>query len=131
MVLYTPTENEVYMSKEQINYFRKRLIEWRDELVAGSREIFSALKEGDFRKPDLIDLGSMQAEKERLLKTRNQQNQMISRIEHALCRIKDGTYGYCEATGEEIGLNRLLVMPLATLSVDAQERLERKGRTYH
>ena len=131
MARYTPTENEDYMSQKQINYFRKRLLDWREELLIGSQDLFVSLKETDLKRPDLVDLGSIQAEKERLLNTRNKQSQMIAKIEHALERINNGTYGYCEVTGEEIGLNRLMVMPLATHCIEAQEQIERCRRLYH
>jgi len=119
--------NEEYMSEQHLSYFRRRLLEWRAELVAASLMARADLKEEQLRKPDPVDCGTLQAEKERSLSATNRQDLLVVRIDHALRRISQGTYGYCEMTGERIGLRRLAVLPLANLSIDAQEQLERGG----
>lgn len=131
MARYIPTEQEEYMNTTQLRYFKNRLLSWRDALLDGSRGISAELQELDQKHPDLVDLGSHQAEKSRRLAERARQTRLIDQIEHALRRIEQGNYGYCEATGEEIGLGRLLVMPLANLSVEAQEQLERELNRLH
>ena len=119
--------DEEYMSEQHLSYFRQRLLEWRAELVAASLMARTDLKEEQLRKPDPVDCGTLQAEKERSLNATNRQDLLVARIDHALRRIRQGTYGYCEMTGERIGLRRLAVLPLANLSIDAQEQLERGG----
>jgi DnaK suppressor protein len=117
--------DEEYMNERHLSYFRQRLLDWRAELVAGSLMVIAELKEEQLRKPDPVDCGTLQAEKERSLSAAKRQDLLVARIDHALRRIKQGTYGYCEMTGERIGLRRLAVLPLANLSIDAQEQLER------
>lgn len=128
---YSPSEDEGYMSGRQLKYFQSCLLCWREELLQASWEMFIALKEKEIRNPDFVDVGSIQAESERSLSAHNRRNTLLVDIEHALGRIKDGTYGYCEMSGEEIGIKRLMVMPLATLSIEAKQRLERMRSVYN
>ena len=129
--LYTPSDGEEYMNFRQVAYFQEILVNWRNQLLAGTRVFFSELQNSEQRRPDVIDLGAMQAEKERSFGTRRQQSRTLAQIDRALEKIDNGTYGYCEATGEEIGLARLMVMPFATLCVEAQEQLERGRKMFH
>lgn len=122
---YHPSEDEEYMNPTQLNYFQNCLLTWRRELLQASMDIFSELRENQYRNADPLDVGSQYAESERSLIARNTRNSCIKDIDNALRRIKDGTYGFCEMTGNEIGLKRLAVMPLATLCVEAQQHLER------
>lgn len=129
--LYIPSDGEEYMNFRQIAYFQEILVNWRDQLIAGTRGFISDLQDSEHRRPDVIDLGSMQAEKERSFGARRQQSRILDQIDRALEKIDNGTYGYCEATGEKIGLARLMVMPFAVLSVEAQEQLERSMKKFH
>ena len=119
-----------YMTAAHLELFKNRLITWRDELIGASNSIMNNLKEVDLRKPDPVDCSSLHAEKELNLLTRSRNVRLILQIEHALRRIDLGDYGYCEVTGEKIGLKRLEIMPLTTLSIEAQEKMERAGGTY-
>lgn len=119
--------DEAYMNEQHLSYFRQLLLDWRAELVAASLMARADLKDEQLRKPDPIDCGTLQAEKERSLSATKRHDQLVARIDQALRRINQGTYGYCEMTGERIGLRRLAVLPLANLSIDAQEQLERSG----
>ncbi len=119
--------DEEYMTEQHLSYFQKRLLDWRAELVAASRTARADLKDEQLCKPDPVDCGTLQAAKERSLSATKRQDLLVARIDHALRRIGQGTYGYCEMTGEPIGLRRLAVLPLANLSIDAQEQLERGG----
>lgn len=119
------TESD-YLTPEQIEYFTCKLHSWRKELMGVSEDIMLEFKEAGLREPDPIDYGAMHAEKERGLMTKSRNNQLITRIEHALHRLKQGEFGYCEMTGEKIGIERLMAMPIATLSVEAQEMIERQ-----
>jgi DnaK suppressor protein len=121
---------EEYMNEQHLSYFRQRLLDWRAELVAASLMAFAELKEEQLRKPDPVDCGTLQAAKERSLSATKRQELLVAKIDHALRRISQGTYGYCEMTGERIGLRRLAVLPLANLSIDAQERLERGAQVF-
>lgn len=123
--VYQPSEGEEYMNPAQLKYFQNCLLSWRRELLQASEEIISDLKDNQYRNADPVDTGSLYAENERSLIARNNRTRLIKDIDKALRRIEDGTYGYCEMTGDEIGLKRLAVIPLATLSVEAQQRLER------
>ena len=118
---------EEYMSQGQLEFFKNKLLGWRQELIFVSNEIMQDLKEEKLRESDPVDCGSLQAEKERSIRTKTRNSQLIEQIEHALHRINRGVFGYCEMTGEEIGLERLMAMPLATLSIEAQEIIERRG----
>src|SRR5665213_2988873 len=123
---YQPAESERYMSVKQLEYFRQKLITWREELLAESRETINNLKEENWREPDLADRASLETEASVELRTRNRYLKLIGKIDSALKRIEDGSYGFCEETGEPIGLKRLDARPIATLSIEAQERHERR-----
>jgi len=122
---YRPTEDEEYMNHNQLVYFKMHLLQWRTELVASSRTFVQTLKELDTRKPDPIDQSSANSEMALDFQTRSHQHRLVKQIDYALSRIAEGEYGYCEITGEEIGLRRLLARPVATMCVEVQERYER------
>lgn len=126
---YRNNPEKEYMSEAHLQFFKEKLIRWRDELTGKSTSILNDLKELDMRTPDPVDCGSLYAEKERNLITTSRNSQLIQQIEHALGRIRNKEYGYCEITGEKIGMKRLEIMPLARLSIEAQEELERGSLT--
>jgi len=121
---YRPTEKEEYMSAKQLEYFRQKLVTWRDELIEESRETISNLREEVRDVGDEAERATRETENSLELRTRDRYRKLIRKIEQALARVEDGTYGYCEETGEEIGLARLEARPIATLCLDAQERWE-------
>ena len=121
---YTPSDNEEYMNPKQIEYFRQKLTVWRDELVEESRETISNLQSEVRDLGDEAERATRETENSLELRTRDRYRKLINKINKTLTRIDDGDYGYCEETGEEIGLNRLEARPIATLCLDAQERWE-------
>ena len=127
---YQPVESEKYMNAKQVEYFRQKLVTWRDELLAESQETINNLKEENWREPDLSDRASLETEAGVELRTRNRYLKLIGKIDAALKRLEDGTYGYCEETGEPIGLKRLEARPIATMTIEAQERHERMEKQY-
>ena len=127
---YRPSEDEVFMSERHRNYFRRKLIDWRDELLRESRETLTTLQSENENHPDLADRASSETDRAIELRARDRQRKLISKINAALARLDDGSYGYCEETGDPIGLRRLDARPIATLSVEAQERHERRERVY-
>ena len=127
---YRPSEDEEFMNPMQLEYFRQKLLRWRAELLAESSETLQHLKEESLLKPDLTDRASLETERAIELRTRDRERKLISKIDSALLRIEDGSYGFCEETDEPIGLRRLEARPIATLSLDAQERHERMERTH-
>ena len=127
---YKPSEKEEYMNPMQLEYFRQKLVREREELLSKSKETLDNLKEGGLNAPDLNDRASNEAEKALELRTRDRMRKLIKKIEQALGRIDNGTYGYCEETGEPIGLARLEARPVTTLSIEAQERHERLEKTH-
>ncbi len=127
---YHPSEDEEFMNPRQLEYFRQKLLRWRAELLAESSETLQHLKEESLLKPDITDRASLETERAIELRTRDRERKLISKIDAALARIADGSYGYCEETNEPIGLRRLDARPTATLSLDAQERHERMERTH-
>jgi DnaK suppressor protein len=127
---YHPSEDEAFMNPRQLEYFRQKLLRWRAELLAESSETLQHLKEESLLKPDITDRASLETERAIELRTRDRERKLIAKIDEALERIKDGSYGYCEETNEPIGLRRLEARPTATLSLDAQERHERMERTH-
>ncbi len=127
---YQPVESEKYMNAKQLAYFRQKLLVWRDELLAESQETINNLKEENWREPDLSDRASLETEAGVELRTRNRYLKLISKIDAALKRIEDGTYGFCEETGEPIGIKRLEARPIATMTIEAQERHERMEKQY-
>ncbi len=127
---YHPSEDEEFMNPRQLEYFRQKLLRWRAELLAESSETLQHLKEESLLKPDITDRASLETERAIELRTRDRERKLIAKIDEAIARIKDGSYGYCEETSEPIGLRRLEARPTATLSLDAQERHERMERTH-
>ena len=127
---YRPTEQEDFMNPLQLEYFRQKLLRWRAELLAESSETLQHLKEESLSEPDLTDRASLETERAIELRTRDRERKLISKIDAALMRIEDGSYGFCEETDEPISLRRLEARPIATLSLEAQERHERMERTH-
>ena len=127
---YGPSADEEYMNELQIEYFRRKLVEWKKSLLNQSQDTLEDLRQGGLNQPDDIDRASMETDKALDLRTKDRARKLISKINEALKRIEDGTYGYCEETGEPIGLDRLEARPVATLSIEAQERHERMEKTY-
>ncbi|HUH84451.1 MAG TPA: RNA polymerase-binding protein DksA [Stellaceae bacterium] len=127
---YRPTDEEEFMNPLQLEYFRQKLLRWRAELLAESTETLQHLKEESLAEPDITDRASLETERAIELRTRDRERKLISKIDAALLRIEDGSYGYCEETDEPISLRRLEARPIATLSLEAQERHERMERTH-
>ena len=127
---YVPSPDEEYMNDLQVEYFRQKLLAWKKSLLNQSQDTLEDLRQGGLNQPDDIDRASMETDKAPDLRTKDRARKLISKINDALKRIEDGTYGYCEETGEPIGLERLEARPVATLSIEAQERHERMEKTY-
>lgn len=127
---YKPSEKEEYMNKSQLEYFRKKLTVWREELIAESQETINNLKEENWQEPDLSDRASLETEAGVELRTRNRYLKLIGKIDAALRRIEEGSYGYCEETGDPIGIKRLEARPIATMTIEAQERHEKMEKQY-
>ncbi len=126
---YVPKSNEEFMNPLQKEYFRQKLLRWRSELLQESSETLESLQEEDLAQPDLADRATLETDRSIELRTRDRERKLIAKIDDALARIEDGTYGYCEETAEPISLKRLEARPIATLSLEAQERHERMERT--
>ena len=127
---YHPSDDEPFMSERQREYFRMKLLHWKDEILHESKETLLSLQDENNVLPDLADRASTETDRALELRTRDRQRKLISKIEAALKRIEDGSYGYCEETGEPISLRRLDARPIATLSIEAQERHERREKVY-
>ena len=127
---YTPSEDEEFMNPQQLEYFRQMLLNWRAELVHEAGETLSDLNEGNLQQPDMADRASLETDHHLVLRTRDRERKLISKIDSALNRIEDGSYGYCQETDEPISLKRLMARPIADLSLEAQERHERLERTH-
>ncbi len=127
---YIPSENEPFMGERQHSYFRAKLTAWKDEILRENLETIQNLKEEPSNHPDVADRASSEAERTLELRTRDRQRKLIAKIDAALRRLDEGTYGYCEETGEPIGLGRLDARPIATFSVEAQERHEKREKVY-
>lgn len=127
---YRPLEKEPFMNPMQLEYFRQKLLRWRIELLQESNETLQHLQEESLSEPDVADRASLETDRALELRTRDRERKLISKIDEALKRIEDGTYGYCEETAEPISLRRLEARPIATLSIEAQERHERMERTH-
>lgn len=127
---YKPSADEEYMSDMQLEYFRQKLENWKKSLVNQSQDTLEELRQGGLNQPDEIDRASLEADKSLDLRTKDRARKLIAKINAALERIENGEYGYCEETGEPIGLDRLEARPIATLSIEAQERHERMEKTY-
>lgn len=126
---YTPSEDEEFMNPVMREYFRQKLLRWRAELLQESNETLNSLQEGGIQEPDIADRASAETDRALELRTRDRERKLISKIDAALERLQDGSYGYCEETGEPISVRRLDARPIATLSLEAQERHERLERT--
>ena len=127
---YRPSADEEYMNEMQLEYFRQKLLNWKKSLIGQSKDTLDDLRQGGLNQPDQIDRASLESDKALELRTRDRARKLISKIDEALKRIEDGVYGYCEDPGEPIGIERLEVRPVATLSIEAQERHERMEKTY-
>jgi DnaK suppressor protein len=127
---YRPSEKEPFMNDRQRDYFRAKLLAWKDEILRESRITLQTLQEENVNHPDLADRASSETDRAIELRARDRQRKLISKIDSALQRIEDNTYGYCEETGEPISLKRLEARPIATLSVEAQERHEKREKVY-
>ncbi len=127
---YIPSESEPFMNERQRDYFRRKLLAWKDDILRESRETLAALQNENENLPDLADRASSETDRSIELRARDRQRKLISKIEAALGRLDDGSYGYCEETGEPISLKRLNARPIATLSIEAQERHERREKVY-
>lgn len=127
---YRPTDEEAFMNELMREYFRQKLLAWRSELLRESDETLAHLQEGGLQEPDIADRASAETDRALELRTRDRERKLISKIDAALERIADGSYGYCEETGEPITIRRLEARPIATLSIEAQERHERLERTH-
>jgi DnaK suppressor protein len=127
---YRPTENEPFMNDLQLEYFRQKLLRWRADLLQESAETLNHLQAESLHQADLTDRASMETDHALELRTRDRERKLISKIDAALLRIEEGSYGFCEETNEPIGIRRLEARPIATLSLEAQERHERLERTH-
>ena len=127
---YRPAENEPFMNDRQVEYFRRKLLTWRSELLAGSRDTIEGLQDGTRNIPDVADRASEETDRALELRTRDRQRKLVSKIDSALRRIDEGEFGYCSVTGEPISLKRLDARPIATMSLEAQERHERREKVH-
>lgn len=127
---YRPTEKEPFMNERQREYFRVKLLSWREDILKEAKETLQHLQDENQNHPDIADRASSETDRAIELRARDRQRKLISKIDAALQRLDEGTYGYCEETGEPIGLKRLDARPIATLSIEAQERHERREKVY-
>ena len=127
---YVPSEDEPFMNKKQQEYFRRKLEQWKEDILAENRETLQHLQEETIQHPDLADRATDETERSLELRTRDRQRKLVGKIDSALRRLDEGNYGYCEETGEPISLKRLDARPIATLSIEAQERHERREKVY-
>ena len=127
---YRPTEREAFMNPMQQEYFRQKLLKWKDELIEESNQTLQNMQEESLAQPDLADRATAETDRSLELRTRDRFRKLISKIDQAVKSIDEGTYGYCEETGEPISLRRLEARPIATLNIEAQERHERMERTH-
>jgi len=128
---YTPSEKEKYMCEKHKAYFKKRLIEWKNEIIeANSKGLYLSNVDNEISSADIVDQASSQTEKSVEMRTLNRQIKLLSKIDKAIKRINNNTYGYCEETGEPIGIKRLIARPIATLSIEAQEKHEKNEKIF-
>ncbi len=127
---YMPSDDESFMNDRQKGYFRQKLLDWREDIIRESKETLQNLQDENGHLPDVADRASTETERSLELRTRDRQRKLIAKIDSALRRIDEDTYGYCEETGEPINLKRLDARPIATLSIEAQERHEKRERVY-
>ena len=128
---YTPNEKEKYMCEKQKMYFKKRLVDWKNEIIElNSKGLYLNDIDHEISSPDIVDQAASQTEKNVEMRTLNRQIKLLSKIDKAIKKIRDNTYGYCEETGEPIGLKRLIARPIATLSIEAQEKHEKNEKIF-
>ncbi|HVB88740.1 MAG TPA: RNA polymerase-binding protein DksA [Beijerinckiaceae bacterium] len=127
---YKPSEDEAFMNDRQREYFRRKLTDWKEQILRESRDTLAALQTENENHPDIADRASSETDRAVELRARDRQRKLIAKIDAALSRLEDGSYGFCEETGEPISLKRLDARPIATLSLEAQERHERRERVY-
>ena len=127
---YVPSEDEPFMNGRQLQFFKRKLLVWKEDILRGTRETVSHLQKETENHPDLADRASSETDRALELRTRDRQRKLISKIDEALRRIEERDYGYCEETGEPIGIARLMARPIATLGLEAQERHERRERVH-
>ena len=127
---YEPNQNEKFMNKKQVEYFKNRLLDWKKELLKESNITIEKLKEEPSNKPDVTDRASLESDRSLELRTRDRARKLLSKINKALLKIEDGTYGYCEETMEPISIERLKARPIATLTLEAQENHEKSEKVY-
>jgi len=127
---YRPTDDEPFMNDRQREYFRRKLMAWKDDILREAVETLNALQSETDNHPDIADRASSETDRAIELRARDRQRKLIAKIDAAMARIDEGTYGFCEETGEPISLRRLDARPIATLSIEAQERHERRERIY-
>jgi len=127
---YIPSEDEEFMNPMQMEYFRRMLLNWRSELIQEAGETLNNLNSGNLQQPDMADRASLETDHQLELRTRDRERKLIIKIDEALARIENGSYGFCQDTDEPIGLKRLMARPIAVLSLEAQERHERQERTH-
>jgi DnaK suppressor protein len=127
---YQPSDKEPFMNEKQREYFREKLLTWKEDILKEARETLQHLQDENQNHPDLADRASSETDRAIELRARDRQRKLTAKIDAALARIDDGTYGFCEETGEPISLKRLEARPIATLSIEAQERHERRERVY-
>ena len=127
---YTPAEDEPFMNDRQVKYFKRKLIAWKNDLLTETRETIEGLQDSTRNIPDIADRASEETDRALELRTRDRQRKLVSKIDAALRRIDEGEYGYCDVTGEPISLKRLDARPIATMSLEAQERHERREKVH-
>jgi DnaK suppressor protein len=127
---YRPAEDEPFMNERQLEYFRRKLLNWKTELLAESRDTIEGLQDNTRNIPDVADRASEETDRALELRTRDRQRKLVSKIDAAIRRIDEGEYGYCEVTGDQISVKRLDARPIATMSLEAQERHERRERVH-
>ncbi len=127
---YSPAEDEPFMNPRQVEYFRRKLLDWKAELLAGSRDTIETMKDGTRNIPDVNDRASEETDRALELRTRDRARKLVGKIDAALRRIDEGEFGYCSVTGEPISLKRLDARPIATMSLEAQERHERREKVH-
>ena len=127
---YRPSEDEEFMNPLQVEYFRQKLFRWRSDLIREADGTLASLSEGGILEPDITDRASVETDRALELRTRDRARKLISKIDQAIGRIENGAYGYCDETGEPIGVRRLQARPIATMAIEAQERHERMERVH-
>ncbi|SMP22895.1 transcriptional regulator, TraR/DksA family [Shimia sagamensis] len=127
---YRPAEDEPFMNDRQVEYFRRKLLSWKEDLLADTRDTIEGLQDGTRNIPDVADRASEETDRALELRTRDRQRKLVNKIDSAIRRIDEGEYGYCEVTGEPISLKRLDARPIATMSLEAQERHERREKVH-